>query len=225
MGDLWDGNAGEVVESEKDLYRKIILQQSRFIDFEFLLKSENLDVVAEIILEGTYGEMDFMKKDVIDRFLDFIYFKTQTGYVDIPHMVYPLNRMMDRDLEKKVAALMNEHLYPEIVLHLIKFFSRNIHDPDTNLCLAGLVTSDEIIRSIYETYRLFKRDIFIADPDRRTLNVKRIQQFSPRSDNKLSSPLDQAAIYKYILEFFLVTRKVEHIYEADDLMLSAPDEA
>ncbi|HOO73623.1 MAG TPA: hypothetical protein PK926_17820 [Spirochaetota bacterium] len=224
MGDLWDGNAGEAVESEKELYRKIILQESRFIDFEFLLKSENLDVVAEIILEGTYGEMDFMKKDIIDRFLDFIYFKTQTGHIDIPHMVYPLKRMMDKDLEKKVVALINEHLYPEIVLHVLKFFSRNIHDPDSNLCLANLIVSDEIITSVYETYRLFKKDIFNPHPDKRTLNVKRVQQFSPRSDNKLSSPLDQAAIYKYILEFFANRKDMSHLFTAEDLMLSVPEE-
>ena len=224
MGDLWDGNAGEAVETEKELYRKIILQESRFIDFEFLLKSENLDVVAEIIIEGTYSEMDFMRKDIIDRFIDFIYFKTQTGHIEIPHMVYPLKRMMDKDLEKKVVALINEHLYPEIVLHVLKFFSRNIHDPDSNLCLANLIVSDEIITSVYETYRLFKKDIFISDPDKRTLNVKRVQQFSPRSDNKLSSPLDQAAIYKYILEFFANRRDVSNIYTAEDLMLSVPEE-
>jgi len=224
MGDVWDGNTGDTFESEKDLYRKIILQESRFIDFEFLLKSENLDVVAEIILEGTYGEMDFMKKDIIDRFLDFIYFKTQTGFADIPHMVYPIKRMMDSELEKKITVLINEYLYPEIVLHLLKFFSRNIHNPDSNLCIANFITSDEIIRSVFETYRLFKKDVFIADPDRRALNVKRIQQFSPRSDNKLSSPLDQAAIYKYILEYLAIKNRVGHIYTAEDLLLSVPED-
>ncbi|HRZ28544.1 MAG TPA: hypothetical protein P5295_17170 [Spirochaetota bacterium] len=224
MGDVWDGNTGDTFESEKDLYRKIILQESRFIDFEFLLKSENLDVVAEIILEGTYGEMDFMKKDIIDRFLDFIYFKTQTGFADIPHMVYPIKRMMDSELEKKITVLINEYLYPEIVLHLLKFFSRNIHNPDSNLCIANFITSDEIIRSVFETYRLFKKDVFIADPDRRALNVKRIQQFSPRSDNKLSSPLDQAAIYKYILEYLAIKNRVGHIYTPEDLLLSVPED-
>jgi len=224
MGDVWDGNTGDTFESEKDLYRKIILQESRFIDFEFLLKSENLDVVAEIILEGTYGEMDFMKKDIIDRFLDFIYFKTQTGFADIPHMVYPIKRMMDSELEKKITVLFNDYLYPEIVLHLLKFFSRNIHNPDSNLCIANFITSDEIIRSVFETYRLFKKDVFIADPDRRALNVKRIQQFSPRSDNKLSSPLDQAAIYKYILEYLAIKNRVGHIYTAEDLLLSIPED-
>mgnify|MGYP000858006118 CR=1 FL=1 len=224
MGDVWDGNTGDTFESEKDLYRKIILQESRFIDFEFLLKSENLDVVAEIILEGTYGEMDFMKKDIIDRFLDFIYFKTQTGFADIPHMVYPIKRMMDSELEKKITVLINEYLYPEIVLHLLKFFSRNIHNPDSNLCIANFITSDEIVRSVFETYRLFKKDVFIADPDRRALNVKRIQQFSPRSDNKLSSPLDQAAIYKYILEYLAIKNRVGHIYTAEDLLLSIPED-
>jgi hypothetical protein len=224
MGDVWDGNIGDTFESEKDLYRKIILQESRFIDFEFLLKSENLDVVAEIILEGTYGEMDFMKKDIIDRFLDFIYFKTQTGYADIPHMVYPIKRMIDSELEKKIIVLINEYLYPEIVLHLIKFFSRNVHNPDSNLCLASFITSDEIVRSVFETFKLFKKDIFIADPDRRSLNVKRIQQFSPRSDNKLSSPLDQTAIYKYILEFIAIKKRVDHIYTREDLMLSVPED-
>lgn len=222
MGDTWDGNAGESYESHEDFLRTINLEEVKFIDFESLLKTDELDAVAEKILESALGEIDFMKKDVLDRFLDYIYFKVQTGHIDIPHMAYPTKRMMNSELEAKIIELMNTHLYPEIILRLLKFFSRNIHDPDTNLYIANLITSEDIIRSIFETFKLFKKDIFISNPDKRSLNVKRIQQFSSRSENRLSSPLDQAAIYKYILEFFSKKFNVSDIYTEDDLLLSAP---
>jgi len=139
-------------------------------------------------------------------------------------MGYPTKRMMDSVLEAKIIEIINVHLYPEIVLRLMKFFSRNMHNPDSNLYIANLITSMDIIRSIYETFKLFKRDIFKSDPDRRTINVKSIQQFSQRSDNKLSSPLDQASIYKYILEFFLIKLNVSSIYTKEDLLLSRTEE-
>ena len=222
MGDTWDGNAGETYESDEDFIRSVDLVESQHINFESLFKTENLEAVADKILESALGETDFMKKDVVDRFLDFIYFKVQTGSIDIPHMAYPTKRMIDRELEQRVITLLNEHLYPEIVLRLMKLFSRNIHNPDTNLYIANLITSEDIIRSIYETFKLFKKDIFISNPVKRSLNVKRIQQFAARSENKLSSPLDQAAIYKYILEFLAIKFNVSHIYTEDDLLLSAP---
>ena len=116
--------------------------------------------------------------------------------------------------------LINEKLYPEIVLKLLKYFTRNNRDPDTNLYLAYMINSEDIIRAIYETYLLFKNDIFVSDPDRRTMNVKRIQQVSPRTENKFASPLDAACRFKYILEFIALKQRVDHIYTMSDLLLT-----
>lgn len=193
--------------------------KSQIYNFEEMLKSYDVEDVARRLSEGSLEIADFMKKDIIDRFLDFVFFKIQTGNVDIPHMAYPTKRMMDRDLEKKIIDLINIHLYPEIIFRLLKIFMRNIHDADTNLYIANLIYSEDIIKSIYDTFKLLKKDIFIDDRDKRALNVKRIQQYSPRSENKLSSPLDAAARLKYILEFFLIKYKVEHLFTGSDLML------
>lgn len=195
------------------------LYRGQIINFDELLKNENLEEVATRLTEGALEMADFMRKDIIDRFLDYVYFKVQTGNVDIPNMAYPTKRMLDGILEKKVIELINKHLYPEIIFRLLKFFTRNIHEADTNLYIANLIHSEEIIKSIYDTYRLFKKDIFMDDRDRRTLNVKRIQQYSPRSDNRMSSPLDATARLKYILEFFLVKNPVQHLYTSQDLLL------
>ena len=54
--------------------------------------------------------------------------------------------------------------------------------------------------------------------------MKRIQQYSPRSENKLSSPLDAAARLKYILEFFLFKYDVSGIYTKEDLRMWRPGE-
>ncbi len=201
------------------------LNKSQIINFDDILKNDNLAEVAERLTEGALEMADFMRKDVIDRFLDFVFFKVQTGNVDLPSMAYPTRRMLDSVLEKKVVELINEHLYPEIIFRLLKFFTRNIHDADTNLYIANLIYSEDIIRSIYDTYRLFKKDIFDGDRDRRTLNVKRMQQYSPRSDNRMSSPLDAAARLKYILEFFLVKYPSMGLYTREDLLMSLQGES
>ncbi len=197
------------------------LKESGALNFPELLKGDDLEAMAEAITEGLFGEVDFMKKDTMDRFLDFVYFKVQTGYVHVPNLAYPTKRMRETDMERKVIELINYHLYPEIIFRLLKMFTRNMHDPDTNLYIAYLIESDDIIRSLFETYKLFKKDIFNPDHDRRALNVKRIQQFSPWSDNKLSSPLDKAAILKYVLEFISMKRNVSHIFTKEDLLLAA----
>lgn len=199
-------------------------EPEQLFDYAALLKDYPAEEAAEMILESTYGEVDLMKKDAVDRFLDFIYFKVQTGYWENPHVAYPTKKMNDPILEERITEVLNNHLYPEIVLKLLKFFTRNIHDPDTNLYVANLITSEDIIRAIYETYLLFKKDIFIPDPDRRSLNVKRIQQFSPRSDNRQSSPLDAAARLKYILEFIYEKMKPDHLFTMEDLKMSSPVE-
>jgi len=213
-----------ILNKTGDLAEKFDAEKSYLIDFEALLKSYDLESVADTIIESSMAIEDFMKKDAIDRLLDFAFFKIQTGYVYIPSMAYPTKRMMDKELEKKIKQLINELLYPEIVLHLLKVFARNVHNSDLNLYIANLIESENIIRSIYETYKFFKKDIFIPDPEKRIMNVKRIQQFLLHSDRELSSPLDAAARLKYILEFFLITRDVSGVYSREDLLLSAAAE-
>jgi hypothetical protein len=193
------------------------------VDFDDLLKSNKIETVAAMLSEGALEMGDFMKKDIIDRFLDFAFFKVQTGNEDIPSLVYPTKRMLDGELEKKIIELINVQLFPEIIFRVLKFFMRNVHDSDTNLYIANLIYSDKIIKSIYDTYKLFKKDIFKTDKDGRTLNVKRIQQYSPRSDNKLSSPLDAAARLKYILEFFSLKYDISHIYTKEDIIFARMD--
>jgi len=196
------------------------LERHGQVNYDYLIKTYDPSDVAEKLLEWSYGESDIMRRDTLDRLLDFIYFKTQTGYAEVINLAYPSRRMNDRELESRIVDLLNVHLYPEIVLKLLKFFTRNVYDPDSNLYIAALIQNEDIIRSIFDTYRLFKKDIFNPDPERRCLNVKRIQQFSPRADRRLSSPLDAAARLKYILEYLSVRRDTSSIYTHEDLMLS-----
>src|SRR3990172_436682 len=165
-----DADVSRAAEEKEDL------KLTHIIDFEELLKSNDIKKVAALLSAGALEMGDFMKKDIIDRFLDFVFFKVQTGNVDIPSMVFPTKRMLDGVLEKKIIELINVHLFPEVIFRLLKFFTRNIHDADTNLYIANLVYSEEIIKAIYDTYRLFKKDIFKYDRDARPLNVKKIQQ-------------------------------------------------
>ncbi len=203
----------------KQSFENIVLTDLELIDFQSFLKSGPLENIAEKILDSLYGDTDMMRRDLLDKFLEYIYKRCMTGYVDIPSMAYPTKRMMDKDLEVRVKLLINEHLYPDIVLRILKFFLRNVHEADSNLYLANLIESDEIITSILDTYRLLKKDIFKPDEDERTLNVKRIQQFFKHSENKLSSPLDACARLKYILEFFAIKKNVSHLYKSEDILL------
>lgn len=193
--------------------------KSQLINFDKIIKNEKLEDVAEKLIESTFAEQHFMRKDAIDRLIDFTFFKVQTGSFHVIHMAYPTKRMHDLELEVKIIRLFNELLYPEIVLRLLKFFARNIHDSDTNLYIANLIESEAVIRSVYETFRLFQKDIFIYEPEKKSLNVKRIQQFSPQSDYKLSLPLDACARFKYVLEFFQIRQDVSHIYKPDDIRM------
>lgn len=196
-----------------------IFQQSRFINIDLLLKEKDLESTAGLLLEDTLRDTDIMRKDSLDKFLDFIIFKIRTGIPFIINAAYPTKRMLDKEIEKKVMELINVHLYPEILLKLLKYLTRNLHDSDANLQLAYLITSDEIIRAIYDTFLLLKKDIYIMDPEKRSRNVKRIQQVSPRTDNKIASPLDASCRLKYILEFISLKQNVGHIYTGDDLLL------
>lgn len=200
--------------------RAINLDDINLIDFNIVLKTGTAAEVAERIMDKVFVEEDLDKRSILDRMLDYVYQKTINGYMDIPNLAYPTRRMMDRELEERVIELINLHFYPEILISLLKFFARNIHESDTNLYMANLISSEAIIRSIYETFKLFRKDVFVTDRSRRTLNVKRIQQYTKWSDDQFSSPLDAAARFKYILEFLLVAGRAGNIYKKEDLILS-----
>jgi hypothetical protein len=203
----------------KQTFDNIVLTDLELIDFQTFLKSGSLEDISEKILESLWGDTDMMRRDLLDKFLEYIYKRCMTGYVDIPSMAYPTKRMMDKELEERVKLLINEHLHPDIIFRILKFFLRNVHESDSNLYIAHLIESDEIINSILDTFRLLKKDIFKSNADERTLNVKRIQQFSKYSENKLSSPLDACARLKYVLEFFAIKKNVSHLYKREDILL------
>ena len=195
--------------------------KDKSFNLESLLREDkDPELIAQDILEGEFFELDIHRKDYIDRFLDFVYFKVSTGIPYIIHDAYPSKRMHDKELESKIRELINDHLYPDILFPLLKHFSRNMHNSDTNLYLAYLVEADEIITTIFDTFKMFKNDSWIIDQEKRTLNVKRIQQYLARSENQHSSPLDAACRFKYILEFIAIKQKVDHIYTMDQLKLS-----
>jgi DNA-binding cell septation regulator SpoVG len=204
-------------EPEKNRYEKAELSR-----IEAMVKEgRNLEDVAKTILEDTYKGVDILNKDSLDRFLDMVLLKVRTGNYYIPSLAFPARRMSDKEFEQRIIELINEHLNPEIVLPVLKYFARNVKDSDKNLYLAYLITSDDIIKSIFDTFLMFKNDIFVKDPDQRTLNVKKIQQLPPATDNSIASPLDAAARFKYILEFIASKQKVDHIYTQEQLKLSS----
>lgn len=214
-----------MAESEKNVIPGIgiddKLERGVLLKIEALLREEeDLEKIANILIEETYKDIDILKKDSIDRFLDFVNIKVRTGHYYIPSLAYPLKRMSDEVLEQKIIKLINIHMNPEIIFRILKCFTRNIHDSDSNLYLAYLIESEDIIRAIYETFLLFKKDIFKTTSSERTINVKRVQQFPLTTDDKMSSPLDTACRLKYILEFIAMKQKVEHIYKTEDIQLS-----
>ncbi len=213
-------------EDDESEGRKTDFRKAKTLNLEALLREDrNPGLIAQDILEGVFAELDIHRKDYLDRFIDFVYFKVSTGTPYIVHDAYPTKRMSDLELESRIKELINDHLYPDILFPLLKHFARNIHNSDTNLYLANLVESDDIIRTLFDTYKMFKNDIRVTEPDKRTLNVKRIQQYLARSENIHSSPLDAACRFKYILEFLAITRKVDHIYTMDHLLLSENEQA
>lgn len=211
----------ESIDRHVDAAESRALEGSKAVNIDNLLKERDLDLIASTILEDTLRDTDILRKDLLDRFLDYVIFKISTGMPYIIHQAYPAKRAIDKELEAKLIRLINENLYPEIVLKILKYFTRNNRDSDTNLYLAYLINSEDIIRAIYDTYVLFKNDIFVSNPDRRSINVKRIQQVSPRTENKVTSPLDAACRFKYILEFIAIKQRVDHIFSTSDLQLTA----
>ncbi|HQL81247.1 MAG TPA: hypothetical protein PK307_03545, partial [Spirochaetota bacterium] len=69
--------------------------ESQLVDFDDLLRNNAIENVAQRLSEGALEMADFMRKDVIDRFLEFVFFKVQTGNMDIPNLAYPTRRMLD----------------------------------------------------------------------------------------------------------------------------------
>lgn len=195
-------------------------EESQFVKIESLIKEEKNEKIAELLLKGRDRDNDIQKKDYLDRFLDFVIFKLKTGnFHDINH-AYPTKRIADNELEGKLIQLINYHLYPDIVTKILKCFTKNVNNSDTNLYLANLIKSDGIIKEIYNTFQLFKKDIFETDRMKRSQNVKNIQQFDLEADVQFSSPLDAACRFKYILEFIALNQNVMHIYTLNDISLS-----
>lgn len=191
------------------------------LDIDSLLKDDrNLEYVAEQLLEGTFSEYDMFKRDTLDKFLDFVIVRVKTGLPYILNMAYPSKRMSDKNFENKIIILLNTHLYPEIVYRILKYFARNVTNADVNLYLAYLITSDAIIQAVYDTFIMFRKDIFEPDKKKRKLNVKRLQQFPSSTAEVYSSPLDAAARFKYILEYIALKQNVEHIYTRSNIFLS-----
>ena len=195
--------------------------QNTFVNIENILKSDlPIDEAAERIHDAQLLETDILtRKDSLDRFLDYVYFKAKTGYDHISHLAYPSKRISDPEIEQKARELINVHLLPTIIFSLLKFFTRNVQSSDTNLYIAYLIESDEVVKPLYDTFCMFKTDIFKKDKEARSINVKRLQQYVSAAEDRFSSPLDAACRLKYILEYISINRDVSHIYTKEDLQL------
>jgi len=215
---------GETVKMSNESKQSVFQtyeHERAFKNIQVLLSDEySIEEAAERIIEGTFMGMDIEKKDSLDRFIDYVVFKARTGVPYIENMAYPSMRFENREMENKVKGLINEHLMPEIVIKVLKFFARNIQNSDNNLHLAALIDNELIINSVFETFKTFREDVFVTDRDKKTLNVKRIQQFSAHTDPRFSNPLDAACRFKYILEYFALRKNVSHIYTKEDILMA-----
>jgi hypothetical protein len=198
--------------------------QNTFVSIENILKSDlPVDEAAERIHDAQLLETDILtRKDSLDRFLDYVYFKARTGYDHIEHLAYPSKRIGDSEIEQKARELINVHLLPTIIFSLLKFFTRNVANADTNLYIAYLIESDDVVKALYDTFCMFKKDVFKKDKEARSINVKRLQQYVSAAEDRFSSPLDAACRLKYILEYIAINNDVSHIYTKADLRLD-PD--
>jgi hypothetical protein len=195
---------------------------SAFVSIENILKGDmDEQDIANYILESTFQDYDILKKDTVDRFIDFIYFKVKTGYPYIINLAYPTKRITDEILEKKIIKILNYYLLPDIIFRILKFMTRNIQKSDTNLFLAQLIINEEIIHPIFDTFKLFRNDILTENRQKKTLMVKSIQQLPSQTETKFSSPLDAACRLKYVLEYISLKQDVSHIYTEKDLKLYA----
>jgi hypothetical protein len=198
--------------------------QNAFVNIENILKSDiDLENAADRILDTVLMDNDIVtRKDVLDRFIDYIFFKAKTGHDHIINIAYPSKRIADPDIEYKVTQLMNIHLVPSIIFPILKFFSRNVQNSDTNLYIAQVLEDEAVIRPLYETFLLFRKDVFARDMEARAKNVKRIQQYVASSDNQFSSPLDAACRLKYVLEYIALKQDISSIYTHNDILLAPP---
>jgi hypothetical protein len=201
-----------------------VTASNAFVNIENILKSDlPIEDAAERILDTALMENDIItKKDALDRFLDYLHFKAKTGYDHILSLAYPSKRIEDKVIESKAIELLNEHLVPNIIFSLLKFFTRNVQNSDTNLYIAWLLQSDAVIKPIFDTYQMFKKDIFLSDRDARSRNVKRLQQVLESADVKASSPLDAACRLKYVLEYIMLKQDVSHLYTKETIALVMP---
>ena len=80
--------------------------QNTFVNIENILKSDlPLDEAAERIHDAQLLETDILtRKDSLDRFLDYCYFKAKTGYDHIIHLAYPSKRIGDDEIERKARS-------------------------------------------------------------------------------------------------------------------------
>jgi hypothetical protein len=198
-----------------------VTAQNAFVNIENILRSAiPLEDAAERILDTVLMDNDLItKKDVLDRFLDYIHFKARTGRDHIINLAYPTKRIDDPEIESKIIELVNIHLVPGIIFPLLKYFTRNVQNSDTNLYVAHILEKDDVIKPIFETFLMFKKDIFNPDKAARTKNVKKLQQHTASVDNKTSSPLDAACRLKYILEYIALKQNVSKLYSKEDLLL------
>lgn len=191
------------------------------LNMNALIKNKlSLEDKARLIIESTENAVSLMQKDPLDRFIEYSFFKAKTGYPYIISLAYPTKRIAEKDIETTIIELLNYHLIPEATFRILKFFTRNARNSDANLYLAFLIENPEIIKSLYDTFLIFRNDIFKKDAEDRTMNVKRIQQYISVADNRFSSPLDAACRLKYILEFISLKQNTSSVYSASDLRIS-----
>jgi|GEM_PF-230469 len=196
--------------------------QNAFVNIENILKSNiPLEDAADRILETVLLDSSMItRKDALDRFLDYVHFKARTGEDYILNIAYPSKKIPDEELERKIIELINIHLIPSIIFPILKFFTRNVQRSDTNLYIAHLLRSESVIRPVYETFLMFKKDVFIQDKDLRSKNVKKIQQYVASADEKYSSPLDAACRLKFVLEYISLENDTSAIYSPEDIRLA-----
>jgi hypothetical protein len=219
--------AGRSKYSPTSFIRKVtaadlnVTARNAFVNIENILRSNiPLEDAAERILDTVLMDNDLItKKDALDRFLDYIHFKARTGHDHIINLAYPTKRIDDEVVEAKIIELVNVHLVPGIIFPLLKFFTRNLQNSDTNLYIAQILEKDDVIRPVYETFVLFRKDVFNQNKDARTKNVKSIQQHTASVDDRTSSPLDAACRLKYILEYIAIKQDMSHLYTKENLSL------
>ena len=99
MGEYANGNTAEPLSA---------LEESLSINIGNLLKERDIEAIASVLLEDTFRDTDIMRRDSLDRFLDYAAFKAKTGIAYIPSLAYPSMRIIDTELEKKIIELLGK---------------------------------------------------------------------------------------------------------------------